>query len=744
MNARVIGMKAVSAGIFCLGVFLAGCSSGEKAAGDVYRNPNAPIENRVQDLLGRMSEEEKAAMLGGAGWMETVSNERLGIPPIRMSDGPLGIRNWRATSLESREEAAKFPEVRTTAFPSGAALAAAWDVDLALREGHALGQESAALGRDMLLAPTVNINRIPVWGRNFEGFGEDPYLTSRMAVAYIKGLQAEGVIGTVKHFAANNQEFERHRVDARVDDRTLNEIYFPAFRAAVQEAGVWSVMSAYNKLNGEQCAENPALLTETLQKKWGFQGFVISDWGSTYSTEPTIQAGMNLEMPGGDPASKFLNMTQFRAAGFSGQFLTKDKVMSALNSGKLRKEAVDDSVRRMLRIMFTAGLFDKPKKGGGEVDTPEERAVARQGATESIVLLKNSAGLLPLAGVKSLAVIGPNAAEARPGGGGSSKVDYKYAVSPLNGIKESAGSNIQVVYARGVAMEGAEKDQTPAARKQELTDTLAAARKADAAVVFVGYAPELESENFDRKTMDLPAGQDELISAVASANPKTVVIVVAGAPVTMAKWIDRVPSVIMQFYGGQEAGHGIADVLFGAVNPSGKLPVTFPMQLKDSPAFATYPGKNLQADYKEGIYVGYRGFEKRGIKPLFPFGHGLSYTKFDYSDLQIAPAVDNGKNAELSLKVRNSGSREGAEVVQLYLHDVQSSVDRPAKELKAFQRVNLKPGETADVKFSIDKAAMSFYDPGRGDWVAEPGGFEVMIGSSSQDIRLKGAFTLGK
>ena len=361
------------------------------------------------------------------------------------------------------------------------------------------------------------------------------------------------------------------------------------------------------------------------------------------------------------------------------------------------------------------------------------------------MLLKNAGTLLPLGAdkVKSLAVIGPNAAEARPGGGGSSKVVSRYTVAPLDGIKESAGTQIRVGYALGVAMESKENQETPAARKQKIAEAVALARKSNVAVVFVGYSPELESEDFDRKSMDLPAGQDELIGAVAAANPRTVVVIVAGAPVTMTKWIGKVPAVVMQFYGGQEAGHAIADVLFGAANPSGKLPVTFPKQFSDSPAAANYPGgKDYKLNYAEGIYMGYRGFDKQKTEPLFPFGHGLWYTKFDYSDLQVTPSVQMGKPAEVSVQLRNSGAREGAEVVQVYLRDVESSIDRPLKELKAFKRVNLKPGETQKVAFTLDQGAMSFFDPAKKSWVAEPGAFEVWVGSSSSDIRLKGTFQL--
>ena len=710
-----------------------------------YKDPSLDIERRVKDLLERMTPQEKAAMLSGSGWMESQPNARLGIPAIKMADGPMGVRNWRGPSAVTN--AASTAPVTATAFPAGIGMAASWDLELVASAARVIAQDVKALGRDMILGPTVNINRVPLWGRNFEGYGEDPYLAARMGVAYIKAVQNEGVIPSVKHFAANNEEYERHRIDEKIDERTLHEIYFPAFKAAVEEAGVWAVMSAYNKLNGEWCAENPYLLTETLRKRWGFRGFVISDWGSTYSTEGTINAGMDLEMPGGEPMRIWAKKPETKRDGNGAGWLTADKVLAAVSAGRVTQEAVDEGVRRILRVMFTAGLFDHAHAGGGEVDTAEQRQVARTAANESIVLLKN-AGVLPLhaESARKIAVIGPSAALARTGGGGSSLVRPKYAIAALAGIlaamKEAAGSGADVGYALGAAMEGEDAGKPPRELREE---AVALARKSDVAVVVVGYSPKLEGEGFDRKSMDLPAGQDELIEAVAGANKNTIVVIAAGAPVTMTRWIAQVPAVVYAWYGGQEAGHAIGDVLFGAVNPSGKLPVTFPKALQDSPAYGHYPGENLHVEYAEGIYVGYRGFDKHDVEPLFPFGHGLSYTTFDYSQLKVSPGkIVAGKTVSVSVTVRNSGTRAGAEVVQLYLQPPPSRVDRPVKELKGFGRIMLQPGETRTVSFELDKAAMSFYDSAVHDWVAEPGRFTVLVGASSRDIRAKGGFELAR
>ena len=713
-----------------------------------YRNPATPLERRVRDLLSRMTREEKAAMLSGSGWMESAPIDRLGIPAIKMADGPMGVRNWSGSSAVTNS--ANAPKVLATSFPSGVAMAATWDTRLVEREGQAIGQEVKAMGRDMILGPTVNINRVPLWGRNFEGYGEDPYLSARLGVAYIKGVQGEGVIPALKHFAANNEEFERHRIDAHIDDRTLHEIYLPAFKAAVEEAHVWVVMSAYNKLNGVHCAEDSTLLTDILRKKFGFKGFVVSDWGSTYSTAPTVNAGMDLEMPGGAAMKSWFATGQPEAAGNGAGWLTKDKVLAEVKAGQITEATLDEAVSRILRVIFESGLFDHPHPGGGQVDTPEQKAVALNGATEGIVLLRNDGALLPLDPAKthSIAVIGPNAAVARTGGGGSSLVKPKYAIAPLDGIRERARNAIRVTYELGVGIEGEDqKLDTPEARAKMLEAASSAASQADVAVVVVGRSAKLESEGYDVKTMDLPVGQDELIEAVEKANPHTIVVLNSGDPVTMTKWLDKTPALLDMWYGGQEGGHALASILFGDANPSGKLPVTMPKRFEQSPAFRHYPGENLEVDYAEGIYVGYRYFDTKNVEPAFPFGFGLSYSKFEYSDLKVEHSIRSAitsttEGDRVTVKVKNTGPRDGAEVVELYVHDGHSKIDRPVHELKGFERVELKAGESKQVQFDLDRNALSYWSPEKKDWVADPGTFEVQVGASSRDIRLRAPLEL--
>jgi beta-glucosidase len=707
-----------------------------------YRDHATPIEQRVSDLLSRMTVEEKAAILSGSGWMESAPIERLGIPAIKMADGPLGVRSWAGSSAITNSVNNAEVKVQTTSFPSGVAMAATWDTDLVQREGQAIAQEVKALGRDMILGPTVNINRVPLWGRNFEGYGEDPYMAARLGVAYIKGVQGEGVIPSVKHFAANNEEFERHRIDAHIDERALHEIYLPAFKASVEEANVWTVMSAYNKVNGVHCAEDPALLIDVLKKEFGFKGFVVSDWGSTYSTAPTVNAGMDLEMPGGARMREWISLPSTQAAGNGGGWLAAEKVLAEAKSGHITEATLDDNVSRILRVIFESGLFDHPHSGGGEVDTPDQRAVALKGATEGIVLLKNTGSLLPLDATKihSIAVIGPNAAVARTGGGGSSLVRPKYAIAPLDGIKKRAGDAIHVDFELGVGMQGEDAAQdAPEARAKMLKAAADAAAKADVAVLVVGRYAKLEGEGFDVKTMDLPTGQDELIEAVERANPRTIVVLNTGDPVTMTRWIDKTAALVDMWYGGQEGGHALASILFGDANPSGKLPVSLPKRFEDSPAYGHYPGENLRVDYAEGIYVGYRYFDTKNVEPAFPFGFGLSYTTFEFSDLKVGRWKANGSGppVEIDLDVKNTGSRAGAEVVQLYIHEDNPMIDRPVHELKRFQRVELKPGESKTVQFTLDRAALSYWSAKKRDWVADPGTFEIQVGSSSRDIRLR-------
>jgi beta-glucosidase len=726
---------------------IADCAQESAPANASYKNPHLSPEQRLADLLKRMTLEEKATMLSGSGWMESASIPRLGIPAIKMADGPMGVRSWLGSSAVTSAANAD-AKIETTAFPSGIAMASTWDTDLVQREGRAIAQEIKALGRDMILGPTVNINRQPLWGRNFEGYGEDPFLTSRLAVAYVRGVQSEGVIPSVKHFAANNEEYERHRIDATIDERTLQEIYLPAFKAAVQEGDAWSVMSAYNKLNGIHCAESMPLLHAILATEFGFKGFVVSDWGSTYSTAATVNAGMDLEMPGGPPMQKWLSNPRTQRAGNGGGWLTADKVLAAVKAGQITEATLDDNVGRILRVMFLSGIFDHPHSGGGEVDTPEQQAIARQGATEGIVLLKNEGGLLPLDSSKihSIAVIGPNAAVARTGGGGSSLVRPRYAVSPLDGIRQRAGRSVQVSYALGVEMEaeGTEND-TPEARASRLKEATEAASQANVVLLVLGRYSRLESEGFDVKTMDLPAGQNDLVEAIEKVNPRTIVVLNTGNPVTVGEWIKQTPVLLDMWYGGQEGGHALASIVFGDANPSGKLPVSFPKHFEDSPAYGHYPGKDLKVNYAEGIYVGYRYFDTKNIEPQFPFGFGLSYTTFAYGDMKVSSNNTNGDRAvEVSVNIRNTGSRSGSEIVQLYVHEGHSKIERPVHELKGFRRVELQPGESQMVRFTLHQTAFSHWDPGAHAWMADPGDFEIQVGASSRDIRVRAPLTLAK
>jgi beta-glucosidase len=673
------------------------------------------VEARVERLLARMTLEEKLDLLGGTGF-DTKPNARLGIPALRMTDGPQGVRLEPPADLET-------PPM---AFPCGAALAATWDPELVQHVGRSIAQQARALGKDMLLAPCVNIQRAPQGGRNFETYSEDPHLASRMAVAFIRGVQRQRVIATVKHFAVNNQEFQRKTLNAEVDERVLHEIYFPAFRAAVQEAGVWSVMSAYNKLNGAWCSENAPLLTDVLKTRWRFRGFVVSDWDAVHSAVETANAGLDLEMP-------------------TGTFLNRDRLLPALADGRVSMAVIDDKVRRILRAMFSIGLFGRRASRAALIRTPEQQAVALRAATESIVLLKNAGGLLPLlpGQLRSIALIGPNADRARVGGGGSARVPAR-AQSPLDAIRSRLGESVRLTYALGCPMPGetAASESAPP-RGAQISEAADLAEAADVAVVFAGHSDRIESEGFDRESLALPAGQDELIEAVVAANPNTVVVLNVGAPVLMGRWVERVPAVLNAWFGGEQVGPAIAAVLFGDANPSGKLPVTFPKRAQDSPARHYFPDAHGTVRYDEGLYVGYRHYDKRQIEPQFPFGHGLSYTRFEYSDLKVTPQqVLPGQPVRVRLRVRNVGPREGAEVVQLYVRDRHCRLERPVKELKAFRKIALKPGQTRAVAFTLDRSAMAFYDPARHDWVTEPGVFEVLVGASSRDIRLRATFEL--
>lgn len=725
---------------------LSAAAWGAQVGGDEsapYRNPKLTTAQRVADLLSRMTTEEKVSLLAGSGWMESTGVPRLGIPAIKMADGPMGIRIWTGSSAETSVEGL----VRTfssTAFPAGINLAASWDPALARDEGRVIGEEVVSVGRDMILGPTVNIQRTPLWGRNFESYGEDPYLAGRIATGYVQGVQSQGVIPAVKHFVVNNQEFERHRIDVEVSERALHEIYFPAFEAAIRDGHAWVVMSSYNKVNGTYAAESP-LLKQELYQSLDFKGFVISDWGSTYSTAATVSAGMDLEMPGGAPMRRWIAGAGPKAAGNDAGYLVPEKVLPLVNDGTIPMKNLDENVGRMLTVIFASGLFDHPHAGGVAIDTAAQRAVARKAADEGIVLLKNEHAVLPLSPetLHSIAVIGPGAAVPRAGGGGSGLVYAKHVISPLEGIRTRAGK-VNVSYALGAVMPGEESaSSTEESRKKLLDEAVAAARESDAALVFVGYSWKLETEGKDRPTMELPEGQNELVQAVAAVNKKTIVILNGGDSVNLSKWVGDVPGLVDAWYGGEEGGNAISDVLFGDVNPSGRLPFTFLRRLEDSPSYGNYPGDNLHVKYAEGIYVGYRYFDKHAEStPLFPFGYGLSYTSFAFSDLKLPKSMTGEKPATVSVVVRNTGNRKGAEVVQMYVGNPGATVDRPVRELKGFERVELAPGESRTVTFHLDRRALSFYDTGKHAWTAQPGRFEISVGSSSRDLPLHGAFML--
>jgi beta-glucosidase len=697
---------------------------------------STPMEQRIEDLLSRLTLREKVALLSGTDSWHTATIERLGIPPLTMTDGPHGVR---APHPEAGRIAGP-----ATAFPTGISMASSWNPDLIEQVGAALGEETRAMGCDVLLGPCVNIMRTPLAGRNFESYSEDPYLAGRIGVAWVKGVQSRQIGTSLKHFACNNQETERFRGSSVVDERTLREIYLPAFERVVKEARPWTVMCAYNRVNGVYASQNHHLLNEILKEEWGFDGVVVSDWAANHTTVESVSGGLDLEMPG--------------PAKYYGQLLVE-----AVDYWQIDAAVIDKAVRRMLRLLIRCGKLDDPATlPPGSVNTPEHRRLARSVAEEAITLLKNEHGLLPLDAnsIKSIAVIGPNAAEARLGGGGSSYVEPPYRVSPLEGLQTKLGDHVEIRYEQGcdnlvephvletgylVPARGtghglqAEYFNNPE-EDNRISRAVELARASDVVIIFAGLPERYETEGHDRPDWELPGRQAELIRAVARANQKTAVVLNCGAPVAMP-WIEDVPALVLAYYPGQEGGHAIADILTGEVNPSGKLTVTFPGRMEDNPTFINYPGTR-EVRYGEGVFVGYRYYDMRDIEPLFPFGHGLSYTTFDYNEFQVPAQARMGEPVQVSVRVKNSGPVEGKEVVQLYVHDKKASLPRPPKELKGFAKVSLKPGESQTVTFTLDQRALSFYDPDREQWVAEAGEFEVLVGSSSRDIRARATFSL--
>jgi len=802
------------------------------------------VEARVDSLLKQLTLQEKIDLISGVDNMYIRAIPHIGLPSLKMSDGPVGVRNYGPA---------------TTVF-GGIALAATWDPEMAHRIGAAIGQDARARGVHFMLGPGVNIYRAPMCGRNFEYFGEDPYLAAQTAVGYIEGMQEQGVSATIKHYIGNNQEYDRRNIDDIIDERTMREIYLPAFEAAVKEAHVGAIMDSYNLINGVHMSQNGYLNIDVAKKEWGFSGILMSDWGSTYDGIAAANNGLDLEMP-------------------SGKFMNRATLLPAIQAGKVTTATVDDKVRRILRTAIRFGWLDREQTELSiPLLNPQGTKAALEAARASMVLLKNDGGILPLnkTQIKSIAVIGPDAYPAAPGAGGSAEAKPFTAVSYLEGIANYLGA-AKVYYERGIpsledmakqthftteasggepglkaefytnadlsgspAMTRVDKfvdfqpyrwakdadadasvrwtgyfaptsagkylifvqgpgetggyrlyidkklvfddwkawyafvsetfvDLAPGPHLVELesyvnqgwhivpvafgivrpddlvsTAAKALASRADAVVLAMGFDASNEGESADR-LFQLPPGQDELINAIAAVNKKTVVVVTSGGSVDMSAWVDRVPALLESWYSGEEGGSALAQLLFGEFNPSGRLPISFERRWEDAAVHDTYYPKNSEKKvaYSEGVFVGYRHFDKSGIKPLFPFGYGLSYSTFGYKNLTVSPAqVSHDQPVNVAFDLTNTGNRTGADVAEIYVGDRHAPVPRPRKELKAFKKVDLKPGETKHVEVSLDRRAFSYYDVKSHRWTVAPGDFDVYVGRSSVDIQLTGKVSI--
>lgn len=736
MNNKIL-LKSL-AGLCALAAVACGGGPGPQGSVAVYLDESQPIEKRVEDALSRMTLEEKVAILHAQSKFSSAGVPRLGIPEVWCTDGPHGIR---PEVLWDEWDQAGWTNDSCTAFPALTCLAATWNPEMSALYGKSIGEEARYREKDILLGPGVNIYRTPLNGRNFEYMGEDPYLSSRMVVPYIEEVQKNGVAACVKHFALNNQEAHRHGIDVEVDDRALNEIYLPAFKAAVQEGGAWAVMGAYNKYKGEHCCHNRYLLNDILKRDWAFDGVVVSDWGGTHDTKQAAENGLDMEF------GSWTDGLSWGASNAYDNYYLAAPYLDMLRKGEASTATLDDKARRVLRLIFRTAM--NTRKPFGSLNSPEHLAAARRIAGEGMVLLKNEGGVLPidLGRAKTIAVVGENAIKMMTVGGGSSSLKVRHEYTPLEGIRAAAAGKAEVIYERGYVGDvtgdynGVKTGQDLSESRSEaqlIADAAAAARKADA-VIFVGglnKSNHQDCEGDDRLQYGLPYAQDKVIGALAEANPNLAVVIVSGNAVAMP-WIDRVPAVLEAWFSGSEAGNALADVVFGAVNPSGKLPFTFPVRLEDNGAHALgeYPGAD-KVKYNESIFVGYRWHDKEQLKPLFAFGHGLSYTAFAVGNVKAdrTTLAPNG-SIRISADVTNTGDRAGAEVVQLYIGDEQSSLPRPVKELKGFQKVSLNPGQTRTVTFEITSGMLQYYDDAKGAWVAEPGAFTAYVGAASDDIR---------
>ena len=658
--------------------------------------------SKAKSLVAEMTLEEKTKLLSGNGWWRTHAVERLGIPPMSVSDGPHGLRKVEGGGIQT--------SVPATCFPTASAIASSWDTELIREIGVALAEECQASDVQILLGPGVNMKRSPLGGRNFEYFSEDPVLAGKMGAAYIQGVQSQGVGTSLKHYAANNQEFERMATSSNLDERTLREVYLPAFEIAVKEAQPWSVMAAYNSVNHVFATENTWLLQDILRTEWGFAGFVVSDWGAVHDGVAGVNAGLSLEMPG------------------SGNY-HQNKVLQAVQAGKIPLSKLDDVIVPLLAVILKAQASHQVN---ATFDAERHDLLARRAAADSIVLFKNAGNLLPLNfnESKTVAVIGAFAKTPRYQGSGSSQVNPTRISTAYDELTKLSGKNVVLRYAAGFSEDGSTTD--------ELVDpAVQQAKTADVAVLFAGLPGSYESEGIDRSSLDLPAGHNRLIESVLSVQPNLAVVLMNGSAVALP-WADKVPAIVEAWLGGQAGGGAIADVLTGRVNPSGKLSETFPVCLADTPSYPEFPARNREANYGEGIFIGYRYYDARNLKPLFPFGFGLSYTTFSYSNLRVTPAViTNTENISVEVTIKNTGNVAGKEVVQLYVREERPKVVRPEKELKAFAKVALEPGEEKILSFRLEQRDFAYYDITHRGWVVNPGNFEILLSASSQDVRLR-------
>ena len=717
-----------------------------KTKTDVYLDPSKPLEERVQDALSRMTLEEKVALTHAQSKFSSAGVPRLGIPELWHTDGPHGIR---PEVLWDEWDQAGWTNDSCTAFPALVNLAATWDRELSRLYGDCIGEEARYREKDILLGPGINMGRTPLNGRTFEYMGEDPYLAGQLVVPYIQGVQSNGVAACVKHFAMNNQEVRRTSTSSNVDDRTMYEIYLPAFEAAVKEGGAWAIMGSYNLYNNQFNCHNKRLLCDILKGEWGFDGVVVSDWGGCRDDDEAAAYGLDIEM------GTWTNGLRGAASDSYANYHLAKPYLERLRDGRASLEGLDDKASRVLRTIFRTSMG---QQHFGSFNSPEHYAAARKIAAEGLVLLKND-GALPLQipqGGKLL-VVGENAYKMMVVGGGSSNLKTKYEIIPLDALHEAFDGKASVVWERGYVgdtttdynkvVTGQDLSENRSA-SQLLADAIAAASNADC-ILYIGglnKSSGQDNEGTDRADIVLPYGQDELIEALAATGKKMVVVNISGSPVAMP-WASKVNAIVQGWYGGSESGHALVDVLTGAVNPSGKLPFTMPIALADGPLKTErqYPGIReegkqwWQEYYDEGVFIGYRWYSSKNVPVQYPFGYGLSYTTFDISDVSVKRAGDGFK---VSAAVKNTGSVPGAEVVQLYVSDVESSVERPVKELKGFEKVFLQPGESRKVQFTLDRRALSFFDADSHAWVAEPGEFRALVGTSSEDIREEVSFKL--